>query len=201
MFLDGTPVQTVYLKLSEVSKEMQFFFLGVHEEVSYNAGISWSPSGNRFVFMSNGGAGNYDLYLQNSSGSRIFSFRTTCGSWNYQLPGGSDVPGQNSRDGPFRAHCEQGEPSLYAYPLVLSAREAEQGIVTGIQIRSGWAGGGGRFRGVYLVTSSLLSLALSLSLSTSNAPHCLRSGDHAAGGEEQAVRGDHLTAHDRFRRE
>jgi Tol biopolymer transport system component len=68
MFPDGTPVQTVYFKLSEVSKEMQFFFPGVYEEVSYNAGISWSPAGDRFVFMSNGGEGNYDLYLQEVGG-------------------------------------------------------------------------------------------------------------------------------------
>jgi Tol biopolymer transport system component len=68
MFPDGTPVQTVYFKLSEVRKEMQFFFPGVYEEASYNAGISWSPSGDRFVFMSNGGEGNYDLYLQEVGG-------------------------------------------------------------------------------------------------------------------------------------
>ena len=68
MLPDGTPVQTVYFKLSEVSKEMQFFFPGVYEEVSYNAGISWSPAGDRFVFMSNGGEGNYDLYLQEVGG-------------------------------------------------------------------------------------------------------------------------------------
>lgn len=68
MFPDGTPVQTVYFKLSEVNKETQFFFPGVYEEVSYNAGISWSPAGDRFVFMSNGGEGNYDLYLQEVGG-------------------------------------------------------------------------------------------------------------------------------------
>ncbi len=37
---------------------------GVYEEVSYNAGITWSPGGDRFIYMSNGGEGNYDLYLQ-----------------------------------------------------------------------------------------------------------------------------------------
>jgi Tol biopolymer transport system component len=64
MYPDGTPVQTIYFHLSEGSKEMTFFFPGVYEEASYNAGISWSPAGDRFVFMSNGGEGNYDLYLQ-----------------------------------------------------------------------------------------------------------------------------------------
>jgi len=66
---DGTLVQTIYFHLSEGSKEMRFFFPGVYEEESYNAGISWSPAGDRFVFMSNGGVGNYDLYLQEVGGS------------------------------------------------------------------------------------------------------------------------------------
>lgn len=64
---DGTLVQTIYYQLSDDSKEMKFFFPGVFEEVSYNAGISWSPAGDRFVFMSNGGEGNYDLYLRELS--------------------------------------------------------------------------------------------------------------------------------------
>jgi Tol biopolymer transport system component len=61
---DGTPVDTVYFQLSAGSGDSKFFFPGVYEEVSYNAGISWSPGGDRIVFMSNGGEGNYDLYLQ-----------------------------------------------------------------------------------------------------------------------------------------
>lgn len=60
---DGTMIQKIYFQLSENDSEMDFFFPGIFEEVSYNAGISWSPSGNRFVFMSNGGGGNYDLYM------------------------------------------------------------------------------------------------------------------------------------------
>ena len=60
---DGTVFQTIYYQLSEDSKEMKFFFPGVVEEVSYNSGITWSPREDRFVFMSNGGEGNYDLYL------------------------------------------------------------------------------------------------------------------------------------------
>ncbi len=66
---DGTEVQTVYYRLSDNGKESKFFFPGVYEEVSYNAGISWSPGGERFVFMSNGGEGNYDLYLQEIGGA------------------------------------------------------------------------------------------------------------------------------------
>ncbi len=61
---DGTPIQTVYFRLSDGDKEMKFFFPGVSEETSYNAGITWSPDESRFVYMSNGGKGNYDIYLQ-----------------------------------------------------------------------------------------------------------------------------------------
>lgn len=64
VYSDGTPVETVYFQLSDASKESKFFFPGVYEDVSYNAGIAWSPGGDCFVFMSNGGEGNYDLYLQ-----------------------------------------------------------------------------------------------------------------------------------------
>ena len=65
---DGTLVQTLYFLLSESNREMKFVFPGVSEETSYNAGISWSPGEDRFVFMSNGGEGNYDLYLQDLGG-------------------------------------------------------------------------------------------------------------------------------------
>jgi Tol biopolymer transport system component len=61
---DGTLIQTVYLILSESGKEMNFFFPGVSKETSYNAGITWSPDEYRFVYMSNGGEGNYDIYVQ-----------------------------------------------------------------------------------------------------------------------------------------
>ncbi len=64
---DGSIVQTLYFQLSENRREEKFFFPGVYEEVSYNAGLSWSPQGNRVVFMSNGGEGNYDLYLKDIS--------------------------------------------------------------------------------------------------------------------------------------
>ena len=68
---DGTPVQTVYFQLSAGGEDSKFFFPGVYEEVSYNAGITWSPGGDRFVFMSNGGEGNYDLYLQELGGTAV----------------------------------------------------------------------------------------------------------------------------------
>ncbi len=61
---DGTPIQTVYSLLSSGGSNVKFFFPGISEETSYNAGIAWSPRENGFVFMSNGGEGNYDLYFQ-----------------------------------------------------------------------------------------------------------------------------------------
>lgn len=64
---DGSAVQTIYFQLSEGSKDAKFFFPGVYEEVSYNAGLSWAPSGDRVVFMSNGGEGSYDLYVREVS--------------------------------------------------------------------------------------------------------------------------------------
>ena len=65
---DGTPVQTVYTLLSSGGNNAKFFFPGISEEISYNAGISWSPRENGFVFMSNGGEGNYDLFFQDLGG-------------------------------------------------------------------------------------------------------------------------------------
>ena len=70
---DGAPVQTIRHQNAAAPGKSQFFFPGVVEQTSYNSGISWSPDGKRFVFMSNGGEGNYDLYLRELDGgiSRI----------------------------------------------------------------------------------------------------------------------------------
>jgi Tol biopolymer transport system component len=59
----GIIVQKVYLQLAGDNEVMEFFLPGSFDEASYNSGISWSPVGDRFVVMSNGGGGNYDLYL------------------------------------------------------------------------------------------------------------------------------------------
>jgi len=64
---DGKPVQTIYFQLSgneKDSKATQFFLPGLAEDPSYNSGVSWARDSKRFVFMSNGGEGNYDLYSQ-----------------------------------------------------------------------------------------------------------------------------------------
>jgi len=62
--LNGVVFQKIYCKLSDKkNEEMDFFFPGIAEDISYNSGISWSPTEGSLVFMSNGGSGNYDLYL------------------------------------------------------------------------------------------------------------------------------------------
>lgn len=66
--LNGDIVQTIHQQASAAPGQSPFFFPQVVEETSYNSGISWSPDGNRFVFMSNGGEGNYDLYLREPDG-------------------------------------------------------------------------------------------------------------------------------------
>jgi Tol biopolymer transport system component len=60
---DGSVIQKIYCRSSNGDGEMDFFFPGIVEDVSYNSGITWSPDESRLVFMSNGGSGNYDLYL------------------------------------------------------------------------------------------------------------------------------------------
>jgi Tol biopolymer transport system component len=64
----GELVQTIHHQAPAAPGKEQFFFPGVVEQTSYNSGISWSPDGKRFVFMSNAGEGNYDLYLRESDG-------------------------------------------------------------------------------------------------------------------------------------
>lgn len=60
---DGSLVQTIYFESPEEEGAMSFFFPGITEKSSYNAGMSWSTDGRSIAFMSNGGSGNYDLYL------------------------------------------------------------------------------------------------------------------------------------------
>lgn len=69
--LFGSVMEKVYYRSSDEEGGMDFFFSGVLEEMSYNSGISWSPGGDRFAFMSNGGNGNYDLYLRNMGNETI----------------------------------------------------------------------------------------------------------------------------------
>jgi Tol biopolymer transport system component len=75
--LNGDIVQTIHQQSSVAPGQSRFFFPEVVEETSYNSGISWSRDGKRFVFMSNGGEGNYDLYLREPDGrvTRITTHR------------------------------------------------------------------------------------------------------------------------------
>ncbi|MEJ2168547.1 MAG: DPP IV N-terminal domain-containing protein [Desulfobacterales bacterium] len=60
---DGSVLQKIYCRLPEEDSAMDFVFENILDDASYNAGISWSPDESQLVFMSNGGSGNYDLYL------------------------------------------------------------------------------------------------------------------------------------------
>lgn len=64
----GDVVHKIYYQESGEEGDFGLFMPGFMEETSYNSGISWSPDGGRFVFMSNGGTGNYDLYLNGLGG-------------------------------------------------------------------------------------------------------------------------------------
>ncbi len=60
---NGTVLHKIYHRIPDENSEMDSVFTDILEDASYNAGISWSPDENKLVFMSNGGSGNYDLYL------------------------------------------------------------------------------------------------------------------------------------------
>jgi Tol biopolymer transport system component len=64
---DGAVVDTIHHQ-AEGGGERPFLLPNDSAGTSYNAGISWSPSGKRFVYMSNGGEGNYDLFLRDLGG-------------------------------------------------------------------------------------------------------------------------------------
>ena len=68
MRLDGTPVRTVYYQASGADDGLDTLLPGLGLATSYNSGLAWSPRGERFVFMSNAGEGNYDLYLGSQQG-------------------------------------------------------------------------------------------------------------------------------------
>ncbi len=68
--LDGSIVQRIYSQPPEEDDEMEFLFPGIVDNISYNAGISWSPDETSLVYMSNGGSGNYDLYLLKKLGEK-----------------------------------------------------------------------------------------------------------------------------------
>lgn len=60
---DGTIVKNVYYQTDEDDLGLGALLPGLGVSVSYNSGIAWSGNDDQFVFMSNAGEGNYDLYL------------------------------------------------------------------------------------------------------------------------------------------
>ncbi len=66
----GEKIQSIYFKLVK-QDEFDLLLPGVTNSVSYNANISWSSDSENYVFMSNGGEGNYDLYLGNVASDSV----------------------------------------------------------------------------------------------------------------------------------
>lgn len=60
---NGTLVKKVYYQAEADDLGLSQLMPNLTGTVSYNSGLAWAPSGSQFVFMSNGGEGNYDLYL------------------------------------------------------------------------------------------------------------------------------------------
>jgi Tol biopolymer transport system component len=65
---DGSILSRIYMQEPREEGALDFFLPDFLQGISYNSGITWSPTGDRFVFMSNGGTGNYDLYLSGLPG-------------------------------------------------------------------------------------------------------------------------------------
>lgn len=68
---DGSVVKNVYYQTDEDDLGLGALLAGLGKSVSYNSGITWSRTGNQFVFMSNAGEGNYDLYLGALEGKAV----------------------------------------------------------------------------------------------------------------------------------
>lgn len=60
---DGALVRSVYHQANADDLALAELLPGLGVSISYNSGLAWSPAADRFVFMSNAGEGNYDLYL------------------------------------------------------------------------------------------------------------------------------------------
>ena len=68
---DGSVAKTVYYQPNPDDTGLAALLPGLGKSVSYNSGIAWSPQADRFVFMSNAGEGNYDLYLGSFTASAV----------------------------------------------------------------------------------------------------------------------------------
>lgn len=101
LLADGTLVQMLYYLPAAAGGEMKFFFPGVVEDISYNAGYAWSPDDLSFVFMSNAGTGNYDLYRGDLGGEsfvRLTQHKEKDGQADW-LPRGNSVVFVSGRTG------------------------------------------------------------------------------------------------------
>jgi dipeptidyl aminopeptidase/acylaminoacyl peptidase len=68
---DGSIVKNVYYQTDEDDLGLGGLLPGLGKAASYNSGIAWSRAGDQFVFMSNAGEGNYDLYLGSLAGKAV----------------------------------------------------------------------------------------------------------------------------------
>ena len=68
---EGAVVKTVYFQNNQDDMGLGGLLADLGKSVSYNSGIAWSKNADRFVFMSNGGEGNYDLFLGNLADSTV----------------------------------------------------------------------------------------------------------------------------------
>ncbi len=67
----GKVIRKISYHESSPESGMEFFANSFPGEESYNSGLTWSHDGSRFVFMSNAGTGNYDIYLSDLRGEVI----------------------------------------------------------------------------------------------------------------------------------
>ncbi|MEK6748574.1 MAG: hypothetical protein AABY83_05140 [Pseudomonadota bacterium] len=68
---DFKPIKKIYYQLEDNAQGLAMLIPGLEESVSYNAGLTWSSDDKHFVFMSNAGEGNYDLYLGDLNDSGV----------------------------------------------------------------------------------------------------------------------------------
>ncbi len=99
--VDGSIVKNVYYQTEEDDQGLGALLPGLAVSVSYNSGITWSKTGDRFVFMSNAGEGNYDLYLGTLEGKGALRLTTDpqkdgLPDWS---PAGGTVVFVSGRDG------------------------------------------------------------------------------------------------------
>jgi dipeptidyl aminopeptidase/acylaminoacyl peptidase len=69
--VDGALVRTVYYQANADDFGLAGLLPELGVSISYNSALTWSPTADRFAFMSNAGEGNYDLYLGTLIGKNI----------------------------------------------------------------------------------------------------------------------------------